>query len=216
MSVTFQVSLVEDDAGVRRELESLINAAPGFRCIKTYADAESALAGIPQHPPDLVLMDIHLPGMSGIECVRRLRELRPVLPIVMLTVYEDSDTLFQSLMAGANGYLVKHCPRPKLVEALGDFCAGGVPLSRSMARRLLDFFRRVSQLPAAAYQPAERLKLTPREQEILARLAQGHPCAEIATALGLSDAAARQHMARVCEKLQALARTEAIQDYLGR
>jgi DNA-binding NarL/FixJ family response regulator len=216
MTSAIQVSIVEDESGLRRELESLINAAPGFRCLKTYPHAEAALTGIPQHPPDLVLMDINLPGMSGIECVRRLKQDRPELPIVMLTVYEDSDALFKSLMAGANGYLVKRTPRPKLIEALREICAGGAPMSRSIARKVVDFFHQASRLPAAPGQPPELQTLTPREQEILASLAKGHSYKEIAAELGISGDTTRKHMCRIYEKLHVRSRTEAILKYLGR
>ena len=142
-------------AGLRREFEKLINAAAGFRCVATYPNAEVALAELPQHAPDLVLMDINLPGMSGIECVRMLRETLPKLPVVMLTVYEDSDALFKSLMAGANGYLLKRTPRAKLLEALREIHAGGAPMSRSIARKVVDFFHQVSRLPPTVVKSAE-------------------------------------------------------------
>ena len=214
--MTIQVSIVEDESGLRRELETLINGAAGFRCLRTYPHAEAALANIPQHPPDLVLMDINLPGMSGIECVRRLKQDRPALPIVMLTVYEDSDALFKSLMAGANGYLVKRTPRPKLLEALREICAGGAPMSRSIARKVVDFFHQVSQLPAPAGQSSDLQKLTAREQEILASLAKGHSYKEIAAELGISRDTTRKHMVRIYEKLHVHSRIEAILKYLGR
>jgi DNA-binding NarL/FixJ family response regulator len=216
MSVTIRTSIVEDDAGVRRELESLINAAPGFCCLKTYPDAETALDDLPRHLPELVLMDINLPGMSGIDCVRRLKALRPTLPIVMLTVHDDSDTLFQSLMAGANGYLIKSHPRPKLTEALRDICAGGAPMSRNIARKVVEFFHHVSQLPPPAGEAAEVQRLTPREQEILASLAKGHSYKEIAADLGISGDTTRKHMGRIYEKLHVHSRTGAILKYLAR
>jgi DNA-binding NarL/FixJ family response regulator len=215
-TATINVSIVEDEAGLRREMEALINSAPGFHCLKTYPHAEAALADIPPRAPDLVLMDINLPGMSGIECVRRLKETRPTLPIVMLTVYEDSDALFKSLMAGANGYLVKRTPRPKLLEALREICAGGAPMSRSIARKVVEFFHQASQLPPAVGQPAELQRLTPREQEILASLAKGHSYKEIATDLGISGDTTRKHMAHIYEKLHVHSRTEAILKFLGR
>ena len=205
-----QTSIVEDDAGVRRELEALINAAAGFSCPQTYPDAETALGDIPRRRPDLVLMDLNLPGMSGIECARRLKQLRPALPIVMLTVCEDSDSLCQSLVAGANGYLLKRSPRPRLIEALKEICAGGAPMSRSMARKALGFFRRMSQLPAAELQA-----LTPREEEILSGLAAGHSRDEIAVALGLGSEMMRAQTARIFEKFRALLRTKGIEKYLG-
>jgi DNA-binding NarL/FixJ family response regulator len=216
MPKLIQVSIVEDDAGLRRELQQLINDAAGFRCLATYASAEAALPEVPKRTPDLLLMDINLPGMSGIDCVVRLRDRLPSLPIVMLTVYEDSDTLFKSLMAGANGYLVKRTPRHKLIESLREICEGGAPMSRSIARKVVEFFHRVSQLPPSPGQSAALASLTPREQEILASLAKGHSYKEIATACGITGDTARKHMARIYEKLHVHSRTEAILKYLGR
>jgi len=216
MNTAIQVSVVEDDAGVRRELASLVEGFPGFVCLETYADAEAALAGIAARPPDLVLMDINLPGMSGIDCVRRLKQTRPFLPIVMLTVHDDSETLFQSLAAGANGYLLKRAPRAKLLEALREICAGGAPMSRSIARRVLESFHRASQLPVPAAQPADLQELTPREQEILASLAKGHSYKEIASDLDISGDTTRKHMGHIYEKLHVHSRTEALLKFLGR
>jgi DNA-binding NarL/FixJ family response regulator len=216
MSDAIKVSLVEDDEGLRRELEKLVAGAPGFCFFKSYSDAEGALADIPSSRPDLVLMDIHLPGMSGIECVRKIKDAIPSLPIVMLTVYEDSEALFQSLMAGANGYLVKRTPRPKLLEALREICAGGAPMSRSIARKVVEFFHQINQLPVAAAKSMELEKLTAREQEILASLAKGHSYKEIATDCGISGDTVRKHMARIYEKLHVHSRTEAILKFLGR
>jgi DNA-binding NarL/FixJ family response regulator len=216
MATTTKVSIVEDEAELRRELERLINGAEDFRCLATYPNAEVALQSLPAHPPDLLLMDINLPGMSGIDCVQQLRTLLPKLPIVMLTVYEDSDTLFRSLMAGANGYLVKRTPRHKLIEALREICDGGAPMSRAIARKVVEFFHQVSQLPAVPAQSPELARLTARELEILASLAKGYSYKEIATACGISGDTVRKHMGRIYEKLHVHSRTEAILKYFGR
>jgi DNA-binding NarL/FixJ family response regulator len=216
MAKLIQVSIVEDDSGMRSELEQLVNEAAGFHCHATYPNAESALPGILKDPPGLVLMDINLPGMSGIECVRQLRCALPKMPIVMLTVYEDSETLFKSLMAGANGYLVKRTPRQKLIEALREIGAGGAPMSRSIARKVVDFFHQVSQLPPTVTRAPELESLTPREQEILANLAKGKSYKEIAADCGISGDTTRKHMARIYEKLHVHSRTEAILKYFGR
>ena len=216
MALTTTISIVEDDEGLRRELEALVNGAAGFRHLRSYPDAEAALAGLPAELPDLVLMDINLPGMSGIDCVRLLKAKHPALPIVMLTVYEDSDALFQSLMAGASGYLVKRTQRTKLVEALREICAGGAPMSRSVARKVVEFFHQISSLPLPPKQDSELQHLTPREQEILASLAKGHSYKEIATDCGISGDTVRKHVARIYEKLHVHSRTEAILKFLGR
>ncbi len=214
--LAIKVSIVEDEPELRREFEKLINAAAGFRCVATYPNAEVALAQLPQHAPDLVLMDINLPGMSGIECVRMLRETLPKLPVVMLTVYEDSDALFKSLMAGANGYLLKRTPRAKLLESLREIHEGGAPMSRSIARKVVDFFHQVSRLPPTVVKSPELESLTQREQEILASLAKGKSYKEIAVECGISGDTTRKHMARIYEKLHVHSRTEAILKYLGR
>ena len=216
MAGPITVSIVEDEPGLRRELERLINGADGFRCLATYPHAEAALRELPANVPDLVLMDINLPGMSGIDCLGKLKSALPKLPVVMLTVYEDSDALFRSLMAGANGYLLKRTPRKDLLEALREIYDGGAPMSRSIARKVVDFFHQVSQLPPAVVQAPELQSLTPREQEILANLAKGYSYKEIASACGISGDTVRKHMARIYEKLHVHSRTEAILKYLGR
>lgn len=216
MSLITAISIVEDDEGLRMELEKLVNSAAGFRHMRSYADAECALVGLVGEVPDLVLMDINLPGMSGIDCVREIKARLPELPVVMLTVYEDGDALFKSLMAGANGYLVKRTPRTKLIEALREICAGGAPMSRSIARKVVEFFHQVNRLPTPDKQSAELQQLTPREQDILASLAKGHSYKEIATDCGISGDTVRKHMARIYEKLHVHSRTEAILKFLGK
>ena len=206
------ISLVEDDEGLRGEFGELIAQASGFRMHRTYRNAEEAIERLPGDAPDVLLMDINLPGMSGIECVRRLKRMLPDLPIVMLTVYEDSDALFDSLMAGANGYLLKRTPRAKLVEALRDLSSGGAPMSRKIARKVVEFFH---QAKGVEPRNPELSGLTPREQEILAELAKGRSYKEIASACGISGDTVRKHMCRISEKLHVHSRTEAILKYLG-
>jgi DNA-binding NarL/FixJ family response regulator len=204
MSVPLQISLVEDDAGVRRELEALLNGTPSFRCLSAYPDAETALADLPQHTPDLLLMDINLPGMSGLDCVRQLKRLRPGLPIVMLTVHEDRGTFLQSLAAGASAYLLKRSSRAKLLDALREISAGGMPLTRSMARWICECFQSAPPSLAADSRAADSPTLTTDEAELLARLAQGYSAPEIAAALLLSDDTVRAHSVRICAKLRVL------------
>lgn len=204
MSAPIQVSLIEDDAGVRRELEALLNAAPGFQCRETYRDAEAALAELPRCPPDLVLVDVHLPGLSGLECVRRLKELCPALPVVMLTVHDERSMLLGSLAAGASASLVKSSPRAKFLEALHEIAAGGVPLTRSMARWISECFPSAPSPSESDTLPTASPTLTSGEAEQLARLAQGYSAPEIAAALGLSDDALRAHSVRICKKLRVL------------
>ena len=218
MKVTkpIQVTIVEDDADIRASLAALISTAEGFRSLETYPSGEAALKGIPRNPPDVVLMDINLPGMNGIECVRQLRSALPALPILMLTVYDDGEQLFQSLMAGANGYLLKRTPKAKLLDCIGEVLHGGAPMSRQIARKVVNYFHLLAQMPSAEKLSPEVSNLTAREQEILANLAKGYSSKEIANALGISSETVRNHMRNIYEKLHVHSRTEALLKYLGK
>jgi DNA-binding NarL/FixJ family response regulator len=209
MNSPIQVSLVEDDAGVRRELEALLNAAPGFHCLATYPDAETALNELPQRPPELVLMDLNLPGLSGIDCVSQLQQLLPALPVVVLTVQEDRDTCFASLAAGASAYLLKRSPRARLLEALREIRAGGAPINGRIARWVCDGFHRAGQRPPPGRDAPGLPTLTPNEEALLVRFAQGHSGPEIVAALGLSDDLTRALIVRIYEKLRVRLRAGA-------
>lgn len=203
------VSVVEDSSKLRRAVGAMLNAAPDLRCHSTCAHAEEALQRLPQDKPDVVLMDIHLPGMSGVECVARLIEQLPQVRIIMWTAYEDSDEIFQSLAAGAHGYLMKSAEPEKLLDAIREVAAGGSPISGNVARKIVDFFR---TKPAA---PDSVISLAPREQEVLKRLADGCPYKEIASAMGVSLGTVRTYIERIYEKLHVHSRTEAVVKYLG-
>jgi DNA-binding NarL/FixJ family response regulator len=205
-----RVALVEDDPQVREGLRSLLGASPGFRCVAACSSAEEALQRLPSLSPDVVLMDIHLPGMSGIECIRRLKQLQPTLQITMLTVFEDHDRIFQSLAAGASGYLLKQTPPAKLLEAIAELNQGGSPMSAQIARRVVETFQRPASVPAGGE------SLTPREQEIIQLLARGYLYKEIADQLGLSVETVRTHLHRIYEKLHVHTRTEAVMKLFGR
>ena len=142
---TIRVALVEDEPGVRANLANIIDNAPGFQSCGVYPDGLAALKGIASNPPDVVLMDINLPGISGTECVSRLKNIAPNLPVLMLTVYDDSDQVFKSLMAGATGYLLKRTPKDKLLVAIDEIISGGAPMSRQIARSVVNFFRSSSR-----------------------------------------------------------------------
>jgi DNA-binding NarL/FixJ family response regulator len=216
MSTPIQISLVEDNEGLRSSLVQLINSSSGFRCLEAYPDAETALRNIPQRKPDIVLMDINLPKMSGIECVHQLKTLVPELPILMLTVYDDGDALFQSLTAGASGYLLKRTPKAQLLEAIREIYHGGAPMSRQIARKVVQYFHEISQAPKPA-EPAPQVEgLTPREHEILANLAKGFTYKEIANQLNISNDTVRNHMRNIYEKLHVHTRTQAILKFLGK
>src|SRR5579883_2195769 len=144
LPLTAKVAVVEDDSGVRESLAVLINGAAGFRCIGSYANAEVALKHLPENWPDIILMDINLPQMSGIECVAKLKALRPELHILMLTVHVDSELIFKSLKAGAGGYLVKQTSPAEILDALADVMRGGAPMTNTIARKVVLYFQEKS------------------------------------------------------------------------
>ena len=205
-----RVAIVEDDEGIRGSLVNMLSRSSDCRPVCSYADAESALADLPAHKPDVVLMDINLPRMDGIECVRRLKEQLPSTQFVMLTVYGDSGRLFRSLMAGASGYLLKRAPSTGLLAAIREVRAGGSPMTPQIARRVVQHFRGVPE-------PSSELeKLTPRENEILAQLAQGFLYKEIGDNLGISMDTVRTYIRKIYDKLQVHSRTAAMIKYLHR
>jgi DNA-binding NarL/FixJ family response regulator len=203
-----KVALVEDDEGIRSSLASLIRRASALRLAGDYPDAETALKEIPHRPPDVVLMDINLPGMNGVECVRKLKADVPAVQFLMLTVYEDSDSLFNSLKAGASGYLLKRTASARLLEAIKDVHAGGAPMTPQLARRVVQFFSRSSQGELAVS------RLTPGEKEFLDQLANGYAYKEIAERMTISIDTVRSYVRTVYEKLHVHSRTEAVVKYL--
>jgi DNA-binding NarL/FixJ family response regulator len=204
------VVLVEDNDQLRNTLARVLNRAPDCKCVGQFATAEAALAGLPALRPDVVLMDINLPGMNGVECVRRLKQSLPDTQVVMLTAYEDTDNIFNALAAGASGYLLKRTTSAELLAALREVMAGGSPMTAHIARKVVQSFQR----PAAAAQPAENL--SPREQEVLDLLAQGLIYKEIADRLGISYETVHTYIRRIYEKLQVRTRTEAVAKFLRR
>jgi DNA-binding NarL/FixJ family response regulator len=213
---TIQVSLVEDDPGVRANLARMIDSTPGFQCRSAYSDGISALKAIPNDRPDVVLMDINLPGMLGTECVRRLKEVAPGLPVLMLTVYDDSEQIFKSLQAGATGYLLKRTPKDKLLEAIREISSGGAPMSRQIARRVVQYFQEMNQVPETTRRAPEVQMLTEREAEVLSLLAKGHAYKEIGDLLKISFETVRTYVRTIYYKLHVHSRTEATLKYLGR
>ena len=204
-----RVVVVEDDSNLRKTMLAFINRSPGYCCAGTFADGETALAEIPRLKPDVVLMDIGLPGMSGIECVSRLKAVMPATPIIMLTVYDEGDYLFDSLKAGASGYLLKRAIGDKLLEAMQEARAGGLPLTRHMAAKVGQYFQKFGK------NRTEVNTLTPREQEVLQLLADGFRYKEIAGVMGISLDTVREHARRIYSKLHVTSRTEAVVKYLG-
>lgn len=202
-----RVSIVEDDAKLRATLERYLAAQPGFRCVSAYPNAEAALAGIPASPPDVVLMDINLPGMSGIECVAQLRPIVPAVKIIMLTVFEESEQVFNALSAGAFGYLVKSNRPAKILEAIREVYAGGSPMSGHIARKVVQSFQ------TAAARRAETDSLSGRELEVLQALSRGHTYKQIAADLGISLGTVRTYIQRIYEKLHVHSHAEAVMKF---
>ncbi len=203
-----KVAIVDDDDGIRSSLASLIRRAPSLRLVGDYADAESALKELPHRPPDVVLMDINLPGMNGVECVRQLKGSLPAVQFLMLTVYEDSDSLFNSLKAGASGYLLKRTASVRLLEAIRDVHGGGSPMTPQLARRVVHYFSRPAEGDASVS------RLTPGEKDFLDQLAKGYAYKEIADRMSISIDTVRSYVRTVYEKLHVHSRTEAVVKYL--
>jgi DNA-binding NarL/FixJ family response regulator len=205
-----RVALVEDNPQLRKSLAALLNSTGDLACIDACADGEQALRQLPSVAPAIVLMDIHLPGMNGIECMARLAQLLPQVRIVMLTAFESSDEIFKSLAAGAHGYLLKSTAPEQLLDSIREVAAGGSPISGSVARKIVDFFR--SKPPVAAGMD----ELAPREREVLKLLAEGCPYKEIAAAMQVSLGTVRTYIERIYQKLHVHSRTEAVVKYFGR
>lgn len=203
-----KVAIVDDDEGIRTSLAALIRRAPALRLTGDYPDAETALKEIPTRPPDVVLMDINMPGMKGVECVRQLKTILPTVQFLMLTVYEDSDSLFNSLKAGASGYLLKRTASARLLEAIHDVHGGGSPMSPQLARRVVQFFSK----PAEDQSQVSRL--APGEKEFLDQLSKGYAYKEIADRMNISIDTVRSYVRTVYEKLHVHSRTEAVVKYL--
>ena len=207
-NMQIKVAIVDDDEGIRTSLAALIRRAPALKLAGDYPDAETALKEIPRHPPDVVLMDINLPGIKGVECVRQLKSTLPQVQFLMLTVYEDSDSLFNSLKAGASGYLLKRTASARLLEAIRDVHGGGSPMTPQLARRVVKFFSK----PAEGEVSVSRL--TPGEREFLDQLANGYAYKEIADRMKISIDTVRSYVRTVYEKLHVHSRTEAVVKYL--
>jgi DNA-binding NarL/FixJ family response regulator len=203
------VAVVEDDSQVRHSLAGILKRGPGIACVGEFADAEEALREIPRLQPKVVLMDINLPGMDGVECVRQLSALAPHAQIVMLTVYDNTDAIFNSLAAGASGYLLKPVTAAQLLAAVKDVFAGGAPMTSNIVRKVVQTFKK----PAPALHEAE--SLSPREQEVLDLLAKGYLYKEISDQLSVSYGTVHTYIERIFKKLHVRGRAQAVAKYLG-
>jgi DNA-binding NarL/FixJ family response regulator len=207
-SVSISVAIVEDDVPAREILAGWIRNADGFRCAGEFDDAETALAKLPQEKPSVVLFDINLPGMNGIECVRKLKPRLPDTQFVMVTVYEDANHIFNALSAGASGYLLKQTRRHELIDALKDVHAGGSPMSSQIARKVVqNFYRNETQTDG------ETVELSPREREVLELLARGYLYKEIAEMLQIGVQTVNTYIRRIYEKLHVRSRAQAVAKY---
>ena len=205
-----KVAIVEDHAAMRDGLAMILNGSPGFTCACATQNAEEALQRISLNPPDVVLMDINLPGKSGIECVRQLKLLLPAMPIIMLTIEENAQRVFQSLEAGASGYLVKNLPPAEILAAIQEAHRGGAPMSSQIARLVVQSFHR----RGATCSSSENLTL--REEEILGLVSKGYRTKEVAVALEISDQTVETHLRNVYNKLQVRSRAAAVAKFLQR
>jgi DNA-binding NarL/FixJ family response regulator len=203
------IAIVEDDAGLRQSLAAVIQRTADCRCVGIFGSGEDALREIPKLAPTVILMDINLPGIDGVECVRRLIQLNCRAQILMLTVREDADFIFESLAAGAAGYLLKPVRAAELMTAVKDVHAGGAPMTSSIARKVVQSFKQARPVTG------ETEKLSPREQEILDYLAKGFSYKETAEQIGISYSTVHKHIEHIYHKLHVRSRAQAVAKYLG-
>lgn len=205
-----RIAIVEDNRGLREDLQEMIAAAPGMNCVCAFSTAEDALHSLAKHEPDVVLMDIHLPFRSGIECTRRLKDENPDLQVLVLTVYEDSDSIFDALKAGASGYLLKRSTPSEILAAIADVAEGGSPMSSQIAREVISSF----QKPAPSLEPAGE-PLSEREQEVLGYLTKGYVGKEIAAKMHVSINTVKTHLRHIYQKLHVRSRAEILLRFRG-
>jgi DNA-binding NarL/FixJ family response regulator len=203
------VAIIEDIREIREGLQLLIDSSDGFSCSQTFPTAEEAVGELPRSCPDVVLMDINLPGISGIEAIRKLKEQCSHTQFIMSTIYEDDENIFESLKAGASGYLLKKTAPSKILDAITEVYEGGSPMSSQIARRVIASFQKKDSIDTADI-------LTPKEKEILKALAKGLRYKEIADEMKISMETVRSHARKIYEKLHVQSRTEALNKIYGR
>ena len=207
--MAIKITIVEDNAAVRASMINILEGAPDCECVGAFSSGEEALREIPKLKPQVVLMDISLPGMNGVECVRQLAKVMELPQILMLTVHEDPDSIFNSLAAGAAGYLLKPVRAAKLLAAVKDVYAGGAPMTSNIARKVVQSFKRVTP---TARPTAENL--SPRELDVLNYLVKGFSYKETAEAMGISYATVHSHIEHIYHKLHVQSRAQAVARYL--
>jgi RNA polymerase sigma factor (sigma-70 family) len=204
-----RVSIVEDDIGVQIALKGILSCAPSLTFVGAYGSAEQAYVSIVSDPPDVVLMDINLPGKSGIQLVKELKAKLPQLLVMMMTVYEDGDRIFASLQAGASGYMLKRSEQPEeIIQSIEQLAQGGSPMSPDVARKVVSFFQQRKAIND------ELARLTPREHEVLTELSKGYRYKEIADRLKIGVETVRTHIQKIYEKLHVESRTEAVVKFM--
>lgn len=201
------VVVVEDDRQLREQLLELLGTAPDIQCVGAFASGEEALKEVPALKPSVVLMDIQLPGMSGIRCVAELKKILPELRVIMVTIYEDSDRIFKALKAGANGYLLKSSHALQILEAVRDAHGGGAPMSSHIASKVVEHFHAIGPLPEV------ETNLTPREEQVMSLLSSGFIYKEIADKMNIKVTTVRYFVQNVCQKLHVRNRLEAVAKY---
>ena len=212
MSKFIKVAIVEDNDNLRKILAELIDDAKNLKLVGVFADGLAAVEGIPRVQPEVVIMDIELPGLDGVECVRKLKAQLPAVNFLMLTVYGDSDRLFDSIKAGAGGYLLKRTSSARLVQAVEELHAGGSPMTPQLARQVVEFISGLSK--SSDRSNSELASLSPTQKRTLDELARGYAYKEIADHLGISVDGVRNHIRKIYEKLHVHSRTEAVIKYL--
>jgi DNA-binding NarL/FixJ family response regulator len=214
MGKLIRTAIVEDDKYIRDSLAQLIKNAADFELAGAYKDGTAALKGIPSAKPDVVIMDIQLPGINGVECVRELKAAQPGINFLMLTAYEDSELLFESFKAGASGYLLKRTTSKRLLDSIRELQAGGSPMTPQIARQVVQFIATLSKSPKNS--TSELTQLTPGQKKTLEELAEGYSYKEIATHMNISVDGVRAFIRKIYEKLHVHSRTEAIIKFLDR
>ena len=205
-----RIGIVEDNRDLRESLQLMVESAPGLCFVCAYSNAEDAIRSLPKNEPDVVLMDIHLPFRSGIECTRRLKDLCPRLQVLILTVYEDSESIFDALKAGASGYLLKRSSPTEILAAIADVAVGGAPMSSQIARQVVASF----QLPTPSLEPAGE-PLSERETEVLGYITKGYSGKEIADKMHVSINTVKTHLKHIYQKLHVRSRTEILLRFRG-
>lgn len=216
MERKIRVSIVEDQIIIRKGLRDLLNESHDFVCVADYSDAEQALEGIPHNVPDIVIMDIQLPGISGIACITRLKADFPEIQFVMFTIYENSEQVFEAIQAGASGYLLKSASNESILRSLHELYGGGAPMNARIAKKLVMAFRDGAQQPEGLVPDPNVYNISPRENEVLQLLSSGFLYKEIAERLHISVGTVKQHIHKIYDKLHVQNRTEALNKYFGR